>query len=463
MDTGVNRKVANSVPVTLRRVAGEGGRARFDSVTNTERAMNLRFKYASRRLRVPYVYPGYFVLETVKQATLTGSEHRRALPYLPFAVAGVVGPAGDSDEHRAVLQCVCELVALTNSLFAVRGPGSQGVSLSEAALLAKKAHEWVVDHFQPVLGPAHTTKLHRVSAHLLDEFRLRGNVFDGDSAFNESLHKAVKAAYRTTNKRRDQFVEQLIINEQVHAALIEEDDDSRCSVRSDDGGAESRSPPPRSVACKPRGGGRRVRHRYTRKQSVAQLAATRNLPGLASALGCDDAVMVCPRSSMYFGSAPGQRGRSEYTIRASPCFHGSPWFDWVRYRAEDGELRVGQAAIVLCNRAGTWQRLTVRRATKVAAEPGCVLTQYGCERLRWDVTPGGTAASLDVLRQQDIVSYLVVEHDWEDLSTRHGVTVMPDEVPNTSEELCAARFFVNCFATQGTRAVDGAESEEDSS
>ena len=65
---------------------------------------------------------------------------------------------------------------------------------SEAVVLTRKAHTWVVDVFQPVLGPAHTTKLHRMSAHFLDEFHLRVNFTDGNSAYNEALHKAVKAA-----------------------------------------------------------------------------------------------------------------------------------------------------------------------------------------------------------------------------------------------------------------------------
>lgn len=177
MDIGVNRKVANSVPLYLRNVVGEGGHARFDSVANTERAINMRFKFASPRLRVPHVYPGYFVIESVKQATLTGSEHRRALPFLPFSVVGVVGPPGDGHEHRALLRCICELVALTTSLFGAQCSGGAGITLAEAVVLGRKAHEWVVNHFQPVLGPAHTKKLHRLSAHLLDEFRLRGNLF----------------------------------------------------------------------------------------------------------------------------------------------------------------------------------------------------------------------------------------------------------------------------------------------
>lgn len=460
MDTGVNRKLANLVPVYLQKVAGEGGHARFDSVANTERAINLRFKYASRRLRVPHVYPGYYVVESVKQATLTGSEHRRALRFLPFAVVGVVGPHGDSDEHRAVLRCICELVALTNALFDAQH--TAGITLSEAAVLAQKAHEWVVDHFQPLLGPVHDTKLHRLSAHLLDEFRLRGNVFDGNSACNESLHKAVKAAYKTTNRKRGQFIEQLILNEQVNLVLKDEAGlDSELSDRSGAGDDFStRSTAPRQQV---RRGRRRLRQRYSRKESVGRLSEKRNLPGLADALACDAATTFCVRSSLYFGPSDLLRGRQYYTIRASPNFHGSPWWDWVRYRGQDGETRVGQASLVVGNRAGTWQRLVVRRTEPAAAHEGCVLTTYGCERLRWSVGLAEACVSLDVLRADEDVSWLAVEHDWEDLSTRHGVTVMPDEVPTTADELRAARFFVNAFVGDATanEGGEGAAGSED--
>ena len=47
---------------------------------------------------------------------------------------------------------------------------------------ATNDHKWVEDHYQPVLGPSHTTKLHSIAVHLLDEFRLRGNLYDGNTA-----------------------------------------------------------------------------------------------------------------------------------------------------------------------------------------------------------------------------------------------------------------------------------------
>lgn len=106
----------------------------------------------------------------------------------------------------------------------------------------------------------------------------------------------------------------------------------------------------------------------------------------------------------------------------------------------------------------------MRRTEPAAAHEGCVLTTYGCERLRWSVGPAEACVSLDVLRADEVVSWLAVEHDWEDLSTRHGVTVMPDEVPTTADELRAARFFVNAFvgdATANEGGEGGAGSEDD--
>ena len=59
MDVGINRKVVNAVPEYLRKIALPGGHVRLGTVTNTERAVNMRIKYASLRVRVPHIHPGY--------------------------------------------------------------------------------------------------------------------------------------------------------------------------------------------------------------------------------------------------------------------------------------------------------------------------------------------------------------------------------------------------------------------
>jgi len=62
----------------------------------------------------------YFVPEATRQAKMTGSEHRRALPFLTLGVVGVAGAPGNGDHHSAWTAAICELVVVTNALFAAQ-------------------------------------------------------------------------------------------------------------------------------------------------------------------------------------------------------------------------------------------------------------------------------------------------------------------------------------------------------
>lgn len=307
-----------------------------------------------------------------------------------------------------MLRCIFELVALTNALFDAQPTDS--ITLSEAAGLAQNAHEWVVDSYQHLMRAVHNTKLHRFSAHLLEGFRMRGNGFYGNSACNESLQKSLKAAYKTTNKKRGQLIEQLILNEQLNSVLKDEAGQdsqlSACKGAGDD-------MPNCSTARRQRvrSGRRRLRQRYLRMESVGGLSVKRNLPGLADALACGAATTFCVRSNLYCGTTDLWRGRQHYTIRASPNCHGSPWWDWVRYRGQGGETRVVHASLVVDNRAGTLQRLVLRRTEPAAAHEGCELTTNWCEHLRWIIGPAEARVARDVLRADEIVSLVAVEQD----------------------------------------------------
>jgi len=259
---------------------------------------------------------------------MTGSEHRRALPFLPFGVVGVAGAPGNGDHQSALTAAICELVVVTNALFAAQCTNQGGgILFSEAVVLAKKAHALVVEVFQPVLGPAHTTKLHCMTAHLLDEFRLRGNVGDGNSAYSEALHKAVKAAYKLTHEKWDQFVEQLVLSAQVYTLLHNGEEDN-ADVKEEGPGTETgdydsagtrRSRPQRR---------QRWRRRYANKYSLAELARSHSIPGLAAVLCRPESTLLCTSGNLYFGDASqARRGRAQHTIRAASVFHGSPWFD----------------------------------------------------------------------------------------------------------------------------------------
>jgi len=234
---------------------------------------------------------------------MMGSEHRRALPILPFGVVGVADAPGTGDDHRALTAAVCELVVVTNALFSAKCTGQGGSILySKAVVLARKAHTWVVDVFQPVLGPAHTTKFHRMSAHLLDEFRLRGIVTEGNSAYNEALRKAVKVAYKLTIRNRNQFVEQLVLSEQVYTLMHDgeegsTDEEEAPKIDTDSVGYDSQGKrSSRRQMRKMRQ--RQRRRRYSKKYSVAELARVHSIPGLAAVLCRSESTLLCKSGNM---------------------------------------------------------------------------------------------------------------------------------------------------------------------
>jgi len=361
---------------------------------------------------------------------------------MPFAFVAAIGSVHDETDHRLLKRAVSELVAMTNEIFDEWCTGG-GITGAQAAEVAERAQKWVLDYYQPILGPSHTTKLHRLAVHLLYEFGLRGNLFDGNTGYNEELHKAVKAAYKATNRRRDQFIEQLLVNQKGAAFLLEE---------------EERQVAAGSNATSANSGRRSRPLRFSRRCTVAQLARKRKFPGLCTVLQVEDSVSLFYCDSLYYGSPSAPRiGRVANTIRAAESFHGAAWYDWLEYRGPDGTKYYGQAALVVQSRAGRHKRLVVRRAEEAPPREGCVLTDYGCQRLRWAIPSSGNAARLDVVEVNDILGWVAVEHDWEDLCERHGLLVMPNEVPSTVAELRAARFFVNAFAVRDVAAGTGDE------
>jgi len=58
-----------------------------------------------------------------------------------------------------------------------------------------------------------------------------------------------------------------------------------------------------------------------------------------------------------------------------------------------------------------------------------------------------------------IVGWVAMKHDWADLCERHGLLVMPNEVPSTAVELRTARFFVNAFLFSDVEADNDEELE----
>jgi len=189
----------------------------------------------------------------------------------------------------------------------------------------------------------------------------------------------VKAAYKATNRRRGQFVDQLIANEAVSELLKEDEEDEAQELQALEDDASSSSSlydadvPRRSrQTCRKR----RLpsRRKYSKKKTLDHIVSSRSAPVIATllrrsaqfnsqrgvqvlkdSLECDETTPVCTSSNLYYGdsSAP-RRGRIMQTIRCAPSFHGAPWMDWLRYKGTDGVRRVGEAVVVLNTRARGW-------------------------------------------------------------------------------------------------------------
>jgi len=218
----------------------------------------------------------------------------------------------------------------------------------------------------------------------------------------------VKKAYNLTKHRRDQFIEQLILVEPVSRILLDDGADEPTFAPSSDTSTDSEYCSNGSYAHqrrrrrRQRGGARR--RRCTKQYTTVHMARIHCLPELGVVLGVSDSTTVGYANSVYCSDPTHpRRGRMSHTVRAAQRFHDAPWFDWVRYRGADGELRVGQAALVAQSSSSAWVRLVVRRTESVPATEGYVLTKYWCERLQWSVPPDGDTARLDAVEANDIV------------------------------------------------------------
>jgi len=373
----------------------------------------------------PCMFHRYFIKYGEKQATLKGKEHREAVHFLAFAAAGLFGRTGAGGRHHRVLTWVlCELAAILKSAFDVRPK-----TWAQAKSVCRRMSRWIENDFQTLFGPWHTTKLHRAVSHLLDEFILRGNLQDGNTGVNEALHKFVKQAFALTNKSRDKAALQMVLAEQIESLV-------RRSRQ------VSKTPAKKATTV------RRVRARGA-VSSVSEFAATSGLVALDEALHCSTSDYITTQSGALLPGAGDHRARGERTMLwATRDLGGRPWYDWVRYRADDGTVRVGQARAVVAAHNGTLMRTVVlHRAEYASSVLDCPFTAYGCKRLQWcsQVREGKVRPDLEAIALHQVIEVLCVEHDWEEWVDRVGVCRFPKSFASDASDWRDYRFFINNF------------------
>jgi len=373
----------------------------------------------------PCMFHRYFIKYGEKQATLKGKEHREAVHFLAFAAAGLFARSGAGGrDHRVLTWVVCELAAILKCAFDVVPK-----TWAQAKLVCRRMSRWIQNDFQTLFGPSHTTKLHRAVSHLLDEFILRGNLQDSNTSVNEALHKFVKQAFALTNKSRDRAALQMVLTEQIESLVRRWRQVSRT--------------PAKNAATV-----RRVRARGA-VSSVSEFAATSGLVALDEAMHCSSSDHITTQSGALLPGAGDHRARGEHTMLwATRDLGRRPRYDWVRYCADDGTVRVGQARAAVAARSGTLMRTVVlHRAEYPSIVLDCPFTAYGCKRLQWcsQVREGRVYPELEAIDLHQVIEVLCVEHDWEEWVDRFGVCRFPQSFAADASDWRDYRFFIKNF------------------
>lgn len=352
---------------------------------------------------------------------------------------------GDIPLEDAVLTMFCQ-AALVNGMllgdnkYSARiMPDSTAVEIADAAHLLGRM-------IQALLGPVHTTKLHRLMYHLLQELRFRGNLAEGDTSENESKHTSCKQMFRRSNKRGPTLPLQMLRAEEAQDYIVDEHRRERRAAKqaakraTDEGGALDAEEPA-------------VSYRGVRV-TLSSVAAWSGLSALAACLGVDPAAVTRTTVTLantvsivatFDWGTPAQP--VQQFVRGAEDFHGSPWRSHVLYMDADGTHRRGVVRVLLRRlNAEKRQAAVIQCLREVPARPGCVLTRYGCQRLAWDfASPSDEWPRLKVIEVSSIVRVEQVHVDWWDLAGRLGIRAMPSTTPDTADERHKARFFTNVF------------------
>lgn len=126
---------------------------------------------------------------------------------------------GDTPVQDAVQDMFCKAAQLGGLFMGDNKGDTVNMTASEVTEMVDAARN-LGRCAQVLLGPVHTSKLHRLMRHLRSELVLRGNLWEGDTSQNESLHKVCKRMYQRSNKRGPTLAMQMMRGEQAQTEVL---------------------------------------------------------------------------------------------------------------------------------------------------------------------------------------------------------------------------------------------------
>lgn len=399
---GILRFMAQRLPAFLKAVCttdvGDVG-ARLGTAQHSLDVLNLRGFHLGRRCRVSPAPPGCFVLPKEKQATMAGRSWRHFVVHWPHTVAGLAGPSsaehlssslrrsgrteaqaraatgtddateddvrdeiyhsapcafdvGEGSEYHALFRDMavedavqdmyCQAATLSGRFFGDNAADKHyltGTELDSMVAAAFKLGRCI----QILLGPVHTSKLHRLMFHLGEKLNSRGNLSEGDTSVNESLHKVCKRMYSRSNKRGPKISLQMMRGEQSQTKIMrsmkDEGSDEGCDGCNDGDAFDDEERAKRLHAA--RDGhptdaadiARAVLRMSSRgvRVAVGDVLGPPGMKGLADLLEVDPATTTTVAKTLVFApKLEWDASHDAQYLRATPSFNGRPWYDHLR-------------------------------------------------------------------------------------------------------------------------------------
>lgn len=119
----------------------------------------------------------------------------------------------------AIQDMFCQAVKLGGMLLGDNQRDTVCTTAAEVTTMVDAARD-VGRCAQVLIGPVHTSKLHRLMRYLRAELELQGNLWEGDTSQNESLHKICKRMYQRSNKRGPTLALQMTRGEQAQSEVL---------------------------------------------------------------------------------------------------------------------------------------------------------------------------------------------------------------------------------------------------
>lgn len=361
------------------------------------------------------------------------------------------------------------------------------LTLDTGKHIADRAERFVTMYVTPILGPQHSTKVHKLMCHVMDAIRMHGNINNGNSGINESMHKEDKPYYARTNKDMEDFTRQLIVQAQG-ARTIQQRVARRVAAGAESGGlagAEESSSSSDSDADHggSRGGGSSgavgenaavyqqgrpllssspaaaatgttaavvsSSAHHLRSIRLSTMARLPGLAGVAAALNLPEHAFVRVLSRIEINAVFDCGWTTKQLLYASPCFRRTPWYDFVLYHPTEDRSVVSVAEVRAIVRRPEGDFAVMAEMDVVQGVPRCPFIARGCTRLAWRVADGHSDVCLQSVPVASIRRVLHVVPDFGDVVKRLGVEARPAVWTDPVEERLAMRFFINAFYPWG--------------